>query len=411
MDMRKKQLPRRAFTLLIAAALFAGIFTLILSCGAMDRLGGLSEKGGKSSAAMEPSDYEEYAPAETESIKRSADEGSLSPEVSAASAEPGAGAAGPEDQTAAGQPREEERKRVYSGFAELLVDNVEKTKMRVTTVAENSGGYVENSYEDSITIRVPAKDFDAIFNRVMALGEVLDSYEETVDVTEYYADLEKRLEIAKETRARLYELLEKTEDVEERIEILREIRRLTEEIEWIGLRFEVLKEYISFSSITLKLVSRLDYDTGAEADIPFDWIGSLHPLYPVSRKVKGNVKADLPDRFAVFEKENYFRAETAEGVRLRVSSVKNNPQGTTRFWQEALAFHLAKKFAEAEKQEAGPFSGVLLVSKDPSPYFYFIGVQAEKKHIHLLEIFFPDRETFVEYEGTIEVLGKGVSVR
>ena len=138
---------------------------------------------------------------------------------SVAASAPAAGGADPDEQTAAGKPKKEERKRVYSGFAELLVDNVEQTKMEATTIAENAGGYVENSYEDSITIRVPAEDFPAIFNRVMALGEVLDSYEETIDVTDYYADLEKRLEIAKETRARLYELLERTEDVDERIEI------------------------------------------------------------------------------------------------------------------------------------------------------------------------------------------------
>ena len=151
----------------------------------------------------------------------------------------------------------------------------------------------------------------------------------------------------------------------------------------------MLKEYITYSTITVKLVSRLDYDNRPAVDIPFDWIGELHPLYPVSKKVKGRVKADLPEQFAVFEKENYFRAETPEGVRLRVSSVENSPEGTARFWQDALAFHLAKKFAEAEKRDAGPFPGVLLESKDPSPYFYYIGVQVEKKHIHLAEFSFP----------------------
>jgi hypothetical protein len=161
----------------------------------------------------------------------------------------------------------------------------------------------------------------------------------------------------------------------------------------------------------LKLVSRLDYDTDAAVDIPFDWIDALHPLYPVSNRVKGNVEADLPDQFAVFEKENYFRAETAEGVRLRVSSVENSPEGTDQFWQEALGFHLSKKFAGAEKRDIGEYSGVMLESKDPDPYFYYVGVKAEKKYIHLLELFFPGRESLEYYEETMNALGEGVSVR
>jgi hypothetical protein len=418
MDMTKKKLVQG-----FVAALFAGILLLAASCGAVDRLGGMSGRSEKSAAPTAPSEYEESASGERESMKREAPEGAEAPDLLPESVEASAPAAGADaggsetggaeadEQTAAGEPKKEERKRVYSGFAELLVDNVEQTKMEATTIAENAGGYVENSYEDSITIRVPAEDFPVIFKRVMDLGEVLDSYEETIDVTDYYADLEKRLEIAKETRARLYELLERTEDVDERIEILREIRRLTEEIERIELRFEVLKEYITYSTITLKLVSRLDYDNRPAVNIPFDWIDGLHPLYPVSNKVKGRVKADLPEQFAVFEKENFFRAETPEGVRLRVSSVENSPEGTARFWQDALAFHLAKKFAEAEKRDAGGFPGVLLESKDPSPYFYYVGVQVEKKHIHLAEVFFPDREAFEEYEGMLDDLGKGVTVQ
>ena len=130
---------------------------------------------------------------------------------------------------------QQERKRVYSGYARLLVDIMDEEKKRITAVAEESGGYIESSYETAIVIRVPAEDFERIFREILSFGEVLRKSVETVDVTEYYEDLDTRLDIAAKTRERLYRLLEKTDDVEERLKILREIRRLTEEIERIRL--------------------------------------------------------------------------------------------------------------------------------------------------------------------------------
>lgn len=390
MDLKNKRIVLIAAAALLLALAGGGLF---VSCGAAaEAFGGF---GGRQSDKMVSGAPE--APMETAKEE-------MPEEFAANEAESATGAAVSAD-TGSALPREEVRKRVYTGYAELLVDNVEKEKRAVTDIANNSGGYVENILENTITIRIPADKFSVLFADIRKLGDLLDSYEETVDVTEFYSDLETRLQIAEETRDRLYALLERTEDVEERIKILQEIRRLSEEIERINLTFEMLKELISFSRITVRLVSRLEYERAADNAVPFPWIDDLHPLYPVAERFEGSVKGELPDMFAVFKKDKYFHAETADGVRLRIATVPNRPRGDGNFWQEALAYHLSPRFAQVTPEATGELSGVLLKSKDSKPYYYFVGVKTDKKKLHILELFIPDEQLLeAHYSSVVEAL-------
>jgi hypothetical protein len=289
-----------------------------------------------------------------------------------------------------------ERKRVFSGFCTLLVDDVEETRTEIADLAEESGGYVETVAERTVVIRVPAERFDEIFATILRFGEVVHKSIEAYDVTEFFRDQEVRLEIAGKTRDRLYALLEKTTDVEERLKILREIKRLTEEIERIERSLELLQRRINLSRITVELTPRLPgagYDRGS---IPFPWIASLNPLYPSLRNPKGRVELALSEEFAVFTEEAAFRAESAEGTRVRIGSAKNHPRGNTEFWGKALAYHLSPFYKTAEELDLGPFKAVLFTSKDPEPFSYLVAVSAEKDgkilpDIVILEIFFPDQ--------------------
>jgi hypothetical protein len=287
------------------------------------------------------------------------------------------------------------RKRVFSGFCTLLVDDVEQTRTEIADLAEGSGGYVETVAERTVVIRVPADRFDEIFEFILGLGEVRHKSIETYDVTEFFRDQEIRLEIAKKTRERLYALLEKTTDVEERLKILREIKRLTEEIERIERSLELLQRRINLSRITVELTPRLPetgYDRGR---IPFPWIANLNPLYPSLRNSKRRIELELSEEFAVFTEEAAFRAESAEGTRVRVGEASNHPCGDTEFWGKALAYHLGPFYKKAEVLDLGPFKAVLFTSKDPEPFSYLVALSAQKDgkllpDLVILEIFFPD---------------------
>ncbi len=293
----------------------------------------------------------------------------------------------------------EQRKRVYSGYTKLLVGSVEDRRDEIITIAEDSGGYVESVYQNRIVVRVPAQHFSLIFEEILSVGEVLDKWIETFDVTEQFRDLETRLDIALNTRERLYALLKKTTDVKERLEILREIKRLTDEIERIKGNLRLLEEQVSFSRITVELVPRLAYEPEERDKIPFKWISDLDPLYVSIRDLKGRVSVELEDDFALFQKEKAFRAESADGIRIRIGTTPNDPQGDSSFWQKAISHHLEKYYGDYEELDINYLKAVLFTSKDSEPFYYLVGVRDRGRRLYVVEVFFPDRKAL---EGKLE---------
>lgn len=326
------------------------------------------------------------------------------PEPASLMKEPSSESGSAGDSAAAQQPVEfsdtpetpDQRKRIYSGYCSIRVDSVENRKVEIFSLAEETGGYVESAFSGIIVIRVPAEKFDEIFETVLGLGEVVHKSIETYDVTEYFRDLSVRLEIAEKTRDRLYKLLEKTDDVDERVELLREIRRLTDEIERIRQNLEMIKKQISFSRITIELIPRLTGQTEDKNSIPFGWIRELDPLYVSLPRLKGRISIELEDGFAVFVKEESFRAESPEGTRVRVGTTPNEPEGDMVFWQEAIAYHLNSFYKATEELDLGRVRAVLFTSKDTKPFYYLTGVASadsgasRNKTLYIIEIFFPD---------------------
>jgi hypothetical protein len=289
------------------------------------------------------------------------------------------------------QPAEPaERLRVYSGYLELVVGEPERVLERVIDVVGQMGGYVESTTAEYVVLRVPAAKFDAAMDGLAALGELRSRSVESTDVTESYADLGRRIDVAKRTRARLYALLEKTTDVDERVKILREIRRLTEDIEQMSSALDTLERQISLSRITVKLVSRLDESGGATARIPFPWIAGLSPLRTSAGAAAGPVELGIAAEYAVFESGRRVRIEASDGTRMTVGAVPNEPRGDTAFWRQALLFHLAGLYRSAEPVSAGAFEGAVLASKDVQPFSYLVVAAVRGEEILVAEAFFPN---------------------
>ncbi|MBN2322327.1 MAG: DUF4349 domain-containing protein [Spirochaetes bacterium] len=295
----------------------------------------------------------------------------------------------------------EDRKRVYYGFLRLSVDSVEKKKEEIFVIAESFGGWVEQSAGNTVVVRVPAQHFEEALSTIGAVGEVIERSVETQDVTEQYQDLLSRLRISQHARERLYLLLARTDDVEERLKILREIRRLTDEIEELRQRLELLEKLVSYSRITVELVPRLAYESPFREMIPFAWIRNLDPVRVSIDERAKRAALELPGTYAVFAKEDAFRAESAEGVMVRLGSVPNLPSGDSLFWQRALEYHLEPFYAETEKRTLGGVECVLFKSKDRKPFYYLVGVIAEGKRLYVAETFFPTEEAFKKEYGGI----------
>jgi len=292
-----------------------------------------------------------------------------------------------------GQAVEESRKRIYNGSAGIIVEDTEETRTNLETLTIDAGGYVESSYSDYMELRIPAELFSDFFNMVLSLGKIEYSRVQTRDVTDAFADIQRRLSTAEETRSRLYILLEKSTDPKERAQILREIGRLTEEIESLKQQTAIMESRIAFSRITVQLIPRIqgDYSRG---DIPFPWIAYLDPLYPAGDKIKARVSLDPGMNYAVFTRDSVYMAEDSNGTQILISTVPNSPLGDAQFWQRALVFHLSPYYAELNERSLSfgdkELLGVELTSKDREPFKYFVGVVIDGKNLHIVEIFSPE---------------------
>lgn len=290
---------------------------------------------------------------------------------------------------AQGQP--ERRLRVYSGTLELVVPAPLETAQRIIALVQQSGGYVESSTADVLVVRVPAAQFETIFESLGRLGEIRSRSVESADVTDQYRDVSKRAEVSERTRARLYALLGKTSNADERVRILREIRRLTEEIEQLKATLAMLDQQVKLSRITVRLAARLAAGPADGRPVPFGWIARLDPLRGSTGGASSPIGLAAPEDFAVFSSERLLSAESAEGTRLRAGAAANEPDGDTAFWHKALLFHLGPRYREAEPVTAGPFRGALFTSKDAQPFFYLVAVAVRGREILVAEAFFPDR--------------------
>jgi hypothetical protein len=301
---------------------------------------------------------------------------------------------------------------VFSGFATLAVDSVGGVRDRLSSMADGWGGYVESIQANTVVIRVPADRFREAFAAVLALGTVVDKRIESQDVTEALQDLAGRLQIARSTRERLYALLEATGDVKQRLSILQEIRRLTEQIEQISLTLETLQRLVDFSRITVELQSRLGEETRARQGIPFAWIAGLDPLAASTGRLRARMRLDLGPDFAVLGRERgVFRAESADGVRVRVGTVANRPRGDAAFWQNALAYHLGTLYRSGERLALGELTGVLFTSRDADPYTYFVAVAIRGGSLRVVEVLYPSRASLEKHRAALESALRAMEVR
>ncbi|MFP4565088.1 MAG: DUF4349 domain-containing protein [Spirochaetaceae bacterium] len=394
--MKRRHIPSAAAT--AAAALF---LILLSSCAGLgsygaERADGAPAQARRSTVAEATTAFE--APAELQEGE-AADEARVG---RGGGPEDGERAAALPGRPTAPERPAEERLRVYSAELELLVPRIEAAREEIIRAAEAAGGYVESSGGEYITIRVPAERFDGVVEEIEGVGRVSSRAVRTADVTEQYADLGRRLELAKRTRERFYTLLERTPDTEERVEILREIRRLTERIERLNAQIESLDRRIAYSRISVRLIARIQNGGPRRADIPFPWIAALDPLERTTGEPDRRPAVKLPADYAVFDTGRFVRAETADGTRVRIGAVEHEPRGDSLFWQDALIYHLGDFYTVVRRVEARrpgatgrseeTLRGALFASKGVQRFFYLVLAGARNGEIIVAEAFFPDAD-------------------
>jgi hypothetical protein len=156
-------------------------------------------------------------------------------------------------------------KLIKNAYLQLEVEKgtFEKIFFQVASLADQNNGYVSNSqsYSDSegnmtsgqITIRVDKANFDAVLNKIKAMGKVLNVNITVSDVTQEYVDNESRFKYLDSQRNSLLKLMDKSVTVKDSIEIQRELSNVEGQIEIIKGRQNYLDNLIGYSTIDVNL--------------------------------------------------------------------------------------------------------------------------------------------------------------
>ena len=155
-----------------------------------------------------------------------------------------------------------DRKLIKNGEVEFESENLGETRKNILKAIEKFKGYsssdteYKNSSEisNTLTIRVPAENFDNLLNEITIGVTRFDRKEITIkDVTEEFLDIEARLKTKKELENRYLEILKKANKVSEILEVEKQIGELRSEIESIEGRLKFLKNQVSFSSLKVRI--------------------------------------------------------------------------------------------------------------------------------------------------------------
>lgn len=166
--------------------------------------------------------------------------------------------------TAAGAvPAGVPRRIIKTGEMTVEVEGLSDALEKAREIAEKVGGYVAdlNVTEDSegrrrgtLTVRVPADEFDGVFKALLGVGRSVSFSESAQDVTEEWVDLEARISNKKEEEAALLALLKRKGELSDILEIQRETFRVRGEVEQLEGRLRYLKNQVSLSTISVSLI-------------------------------------------------------------------------------------------------------------------------------------------------------------
>ncbi|MBN1634550.1 MAG: DUF4349 domain-containing protein [Ignavibacteria bacterium] len=152
---------------------------------------------------------------------------------------------------------------VKSGKISIEVDKYDDAETKITEITNKYGGNISTSAssmsssgkkQGTITVRIPAAQFDAFIPEVSQIGKVMSQNINASDVTEEYIDLEARLKTQKELEQRLYDLLKtKTAGLSDVLAIENKLADVRGKIESTEGRMKYLMSQASFSTLAISV--------------------------------------------------------------------------------------------------------------------------------------------------------------
>ncbi len=164
-----------------------------------------------------------------------------------------------------------ERKLIKNGELSFETADVKQTTVAIEAICKELNAYVasenQNNYGDRLqynqTIRVPAKSFDLLIQRIEPHALKIESKNiNTQDVTEEFIDIEARLKTKKELEERYREILKQAKTVQDIVSIESQIANVRSEIESMEGRLNYLKNQVGFSTLNVSYYETIGTDFG-----------------------------------------------------------------------------------------------------------------------------------------------------
>jgi hypothetical protein len=184
---------------------------------------------------------------------------------------------------------------VRYGSLSLEVSDVDDALARVTSIAEEAGGYVsassrsgegENLYLN-VTLRFPAAQFTEVMASLRGEGDVVYEDFGSYDVTMQVLDLEARLENLRASERAFLDLLDRSQTVADIVAVQTELSRIQGDIESYEAQLGAVKDQVEMANINVSLmlpVSPVDQASG-DFDLGYEISSALANLINVGRAV------------------------------------------------------------------------------------------------------------------------------
>jgi hypothetical protein len=183
---------------------------------------------------------------------------------------------------------------IRNGNISVNVDNVDRAAADIKQLTESSGGYIENSQIDIITIpqvqraensgvlkestekyanmtvRVPENKFDNIFDSIKGMGKLINENMNGNDITSEYRDTTARVDNLKIQENSLKQLMTKAKNVDEILRIESELNRVRTDIDIYSGDLKRWDDLVQLSTINIYL-KELKAEELKNVDVPGIW--------------------------------------------------------------------------------------------------------------------------------------------
>ncbi len=160
------------------------------------------------------------------------------------------------------------KKLIRTGSMAIESKHIEKSKSRLDLALKSMDGYYDNEqfsksdyeFRYSLTLRVPAKNFDRILQVINGGNdEIISKNIKADDVSGEYMDLETRLKSKRAYLERYEAFLTQAKTMEELLLIQEQIRELIEEIESQEGRLKFLDDQVGYSTLDIELYKTISH--------------------------------------------------------------------------------------------------------------------------------------------------------